>query len=259
MTPRESGSEPASPVSTSPPAHNATTTELNRSLPLIDRFARVHRSIRISVTDRCNIRCQYCMPAGDIQFLNEQRLLDFESITQFVSAVSEAGIRKVRITGGEPLMRPRLEELIAKLNAIPTIEDIALTTNGMLLADKAEALRDAGLKRINISLDTLRDETFRRLSRRDGLDKVLAGIAAATERTHWEVRLNALVMRDINLDEVYELVEFAGERGLTMRFIEFMPLDADRAWTTEQMVSGAELRERLQSRFGIDLDRLYSS
>ncbi len=218
-------------------------------LPLIDSFGRLHRSLRISVTDRCNIRCQYCMPEI-ASFMQSDKLLSFEEIHALVEVVATLGIRKLRITGGEPLMRPNLARLLSMLSGVKGIEDIALTTNGMLLADQISELAAAGLKRVNISLDTLSEETFRKLSRREGLDAVLAGIEAALAQPGMGVRLNALVMRDINLDDVYALVEFARERKITLRFIEFMPLDAERSWNRQQMVSGAELRAALEERYG---------
>lgn len=218
-------------------------------LPLVDRFGRVHRSLRISVTDRCNIRCQYCMPEV-ATFLSSNKLLTFEQITQFVQAVVPLGIQEVRITGGEPLMRPGLAELFRMLRSIDQLADIALTTNGMMLSEQLDGLVEAGLRRINISLDTLNEEVFQRLSRRQGLDKVLDGIDAAASDSRVKVRLNALVMRDVNLSEVLDLVAFARDRLLPLRFIEFMPLDAERAWNRSQMVSGKEMRERIATRFG---------
>ncbi len=238
------------PAGTLPLPGNGPASSLPlKKLPLVDRFDRVHRSLRLSVTDRCNIRCQYCMPEL-ASFLPHQHLLSFDEIESFVRTVATLGIHEVRITGGEPLMRPNLASLIKRLASISTLTDIALTTNGMLLSEQLSDLVAAGLKRINISLDTLSDEIFRRLSRRDGLEQVLAGIDAAAGHPQVTVRLNALVMRDINLCEVVELVEFATERGLPMRFIEFMPLDAERAWSRKQMVTGQELRELLSRRFG---------
>jgi GTP 3',8-cyclase len=217
---------------------------------LVDRFGRVHRSLRISVTDVCNIRCQYCMPAEGAQFLPQNRLLTFDQIERFVRTVSAAGIRKIRITGGEPLMRPRLKELIERLAAIEGLEDLAITTNGMLLADQLPGLVQAGLKRINISLDTLSEATFKTLSRRDGLNKVLEGIAATKSFEHLRVRLNALILREINFEDVIPLAEFARAQHLPLRFIEFMPLDAERAWASQRVVTGAELRSLLSDRFG---------
>jgi GTP 3',8-cyclase len=226
-------------------------------LPLVDGFGRVHRSLRISVTDRCNIRCQYCMPEV-ASFLPTNQLLTFEEIAQFVQIAATFGIRDVRITGGEPLMRPNLEQLLNKLRDIPNIGALALTTNGMLLADQLGGLVAAGLRRVNISLDTLNEQVFRKLSRRAGLDRVLAGIEAAASDPRLEVRLNALVMREVNYDGVLELIDFARQRDLPIRFIEFMPLDAERAWNRTQMVSGDEMRGRLSGRFGalVPLERI---
>ncbi len=218
--------------------------------PLVDRFGRVHRSLRVSVTDVCNIRCLYCMPGENVRFLPKDRLLSFEQIELFVRAATEVGIRKIRITGGEPLTRPNLHQLIRHLNAIDKVADIALTTNGMLLKEQVDALTQAGLKRVNISLDTLREETFQRLSRRDGIDRVIEGIDAAVDDQRLNVKLNALVLRDVNTDDILPLVDFANKRKIEMRFIEFMPLDADGAWSKETLVSGQQVRETIAAEFG---------
>lgn len=220
------------------------------SLPLLDQHHRIHRSMRISVTDVCNIRCQYCMPDGPVQFLPNNQLLSYQQIAQIAAVCSELGIEKYRITGGEPLARPNLHELFESLAKIPGIKDVALTTNGMMLKDQVAALVAAGLRRVNISLDTLQEETFQKLSRRSGLSRVLEGIEAALDQPQLSVRLNALVLRDVNLNDVVELVLFANSRKVTMRFIEFMPLDASRSWTQSRMVSGSELRQLLSDRVG---------
>ena len=217
--------------------------------PLVDSFGRVHESLRISVTDACNIRCRYCMPETVLGFLPQHRLLKYESIARIVSIFARAGIHKVRLTGGEPLMRPNLEKLIEQIAVVPGLQQIAMTTNAMLLADKVDSLEKAGLTHVNISLDTLRESAFQEISRRDGLDKVLAGIDAAVASS-LKVRLNALVLREINLQDCVPLVEFARQRNLFIRFIEFMPLDADRQWSKEQVVNGQELRQHLESHFG---------
>jgi cyclic pyranopterin phosphate synthase len=217
--------------------------------PLIDSFGRVHESLRVSVTDACNIRCRYCMPETVASFLPQHRLLSFDSIARVVSVLARSGIRKVRLTGGEPLMRPNLERLVDKLAKIQGLAQIAMTTNAMLLSDRVSALESAGLTHINISLDTLREAAFKRISRRDGLDAVLRGIESAVA-TKLVVRLNALLMRDINLQDCIPLVEFARTKNLFIRFIEFMPLDADRQWSQDQVVSGTELRSVLESHFG---------
>ena len=228
---------------------NAATIRTDGLPPLLDGFGRVHESLRISVTDACNIRCRYCMPETVLGFLPQHRLLSYDSIVRIVSILERAGVSKVRLTGGEPLMRPNLEQLVEKLSGISGLRQIAMTTNAMLLADKVESLQNAGLTHVNISLDTLRASAFKEISRRDGLDKVLEGIDAAVE-SKLHVRLNALVLREINLQDCVPLVEYARSRGLFIRFIEFMPLDADRQWSQDQVVNGNELRTHLESHFG---------
>ncbi len=218
--------------------------------PLIDRFGRVHTALRISVTDRCNIRCQYCMPDGPLQFLASSKLLSFDAIERFVRILAQAGVRKIRITGGEPLLRPNLHELIARLASLVGVSDLALTTNGMLLKEKAQALADAGLRRINISLDTLTETTFEKISRRQGLHQVLDGIHAAKEISGLQIRLNALVLKHINQDDILPLSHFARSLDIPIRFIEFMPLDADRKWDGSQMLSGQQIRNLLEVAFG---------
>jgi GTP 3',8-cyclase len=216
---------------------------------LIDRFGRVHTSLRVSVTDACNIRCRYCMPAEVGGFLAQEKLLSYDSIERVVGVLARAGIRKVRLTGGEPLMRPNLPRLVEKLAKLDGLSQIAMTTNGMMLADSLDDLMAAGLTHINISLDTLQEATFRRLTRRDGLERVLQGVEAAVASSA-VVRLNALVLRDLNLSDCVPLVHFAREKGIVIRFIEFMPLDAERAWNHSQMVSGEELRATIEAEFG---------
>jgi GTP 3',8-cyclase len=219
-------------------------------LPLVDRYQRVHRAMRISVTDVCNIRCQYCMPDGEVKFLAKDRHLSYSQIARVVQVCAGLGIKDYRLTGGEPLVRPGLHELISSLLEIRGVADVALTTNGMLLKDQLPQLVAAGLRRVNISLDTLSEDTFKRLSRRAGLHLVLEGIEAALSEPRLQVRLNALVLRDVNLPDIIELVQFAKTRQITMRFIEFMPLDAERTWNQTRMVAGQELRELLASHFG---------
>jgi cyclic pyranopterin phosphate synthase len=218
--------------------------------PLIDSLGRVHTNLRISVTDRCNIRCFYCMPEENVRFLPRREILSFEEIERFVRVVARMGVNKLRLTGGEPLVRHDLADLIRRLAAIQGIEDIALTTNGILLAEQAQALKDAGLKRINISLDTLSEETFRRISRRDGLDRVLAGIHAAARVGFEKIKLNAVAIKGITEPEVVPLTNFARQHGMEMRFIEFMPLDAEDQWNHDQVLSGAEIRRLIEEAIG---------
>ena len=218
---------------------------------LIDRFGRLHTSVRLSVTDRCNIRCFYCMPAVDAEFVEKSRLLSFEEIARLASLlVNRCGVRDIRLTGGEPLVRRQLDRLIAMLSRIEGLADLSLTTNGILLGEQAWGLRQAGLKRINISLDTLDEKVFQRISRRSGLEKTIAGIDRAIECGFESIKLNALAIRGITEQEVGRLVEFALQRQVTIRFIEFMPLDADRAWRTDNVLDGDSLLQMIESRFG---------
>jgi len=217
---------------------------------LIDSYGRVHTNLRISVTDRCNIRCFYCMPHDDVQFKPRGELLRFEEIERYVRVVAPMGVNKLRITGGEPLVRAELPKLVSALSRIPGIEDLAMTTNGMLLPRHAKALKEAGLHRLNISLDGLSEETFRRISRRDGLDRVLSGIEAAKSEGFKQIRLNAVAIRKVNEHEIVPLARFAREQDLELRFIEFMPLDAEQNWQDEHVLSGDEIRARLEAAIG---------
>lgn len=223
---------------------------MTRNEPLVDRLGRVHSSLRLSVTDRCNIRCFYCMPQEDVQFQPRSEILTFEEIEAFVRAVVPLGIRRLRLTGGEPLVRSELPELVRRLAAIDGIEELAMTTNGLLLGEQAEALRAAGLQRINISLDALSEANFFRIARRTGLQRVLDGIAAA-QRVGWrKIRLNAVAIRGITEAEAIPLVDFARRHGLEMRFIEFMPLDAEQKWQNDLVLDGEQLRRMLEREFG---------
>ncbi len=218
--------------------------------PLIDSFGRVHTNLRISVTDRCNIRCFYCMPADNVHFKPRHELLTFEEIERFVQVAVHLGVDKVRITGGEPLVRQDLDRLVRKLASIEGIRDIALTTNGMLLTEQAQALKDAGLQRVNISLDCLDRDTFVKIARRDGLQQTLDGIAAAQRVGFEKIRLNAVAIRGLSEPQIVPLGQFARQHGLEMRFIEFMPLDADGNWDDEQVLTGARIREMLEEHIG---------
>ena len=217
---------------------------------LIDSFGRLHNNVRISVTDRCNIRCFYCMPEQDVVFLPRRDVLTFEETERFVRVAARLGINKVRITGGEPLVRRGLPVLIEKLRRVPGIRDIGLTTNGILLAAQAQALYDAGLKRINISLDTLNADKFREITRRDGFEKVLEGIFEAKRVGFQPVKINAVAIRGVTEDEVVPLGQFAREHDVELRFIEFMPLDAENNWQREKVLFAHEVLELLTSAFG---------
>lgn len=215
--------------------------------PLVDSLGRVHTNLRISVTDRCNIRCFYCMPDENVRFKPRSEILSFEEIERFVRVVAAMGVRKLRLTGGEPLVRADMPGLIGRLATIPGIDDIAMTTNGILLADHAQALKAAGLHRLNISLDALSEETFRRISRRDGLDRVLAGIAAGKAAGFKKIRLNAVAIRGTTEPEIVPLASFAREHGMEMRFIEYMPLDAENQWDHHQVLTGEEIRRTIEA------------
>ena len=218
--------------------------------PIVDSFGRVHTNLRISVTDRCNIRCFYCMPDNDVQFKPREELLSFEEIARFARVASRLGVDRLRITGGEPLVRADLPTLIRRLGDIPGIHDIALTTNGILLDKYAESLKAAGLQRVNISLDTMHKSTFRQIARRDGLDRVLDGIAAAQRVGFEKIRLNAIAIQGLTEPEIVPLAEFSRQRNLELRFIEFMPLDADGQWQSDQVLSGQRIRAILEAAFG---------
>lgn len=222
----------------------------SHAAPLVDSFGRVHTDLRISVTDRCNIRCFYCMPNENVQFKPQHELLTFEELERFVRAAATLGITKLRLTGGEPLVRRDLPVLVEKLAQVAGIDDLALTTNGILLAEQADALKQAGLRRINISLDALDEPTFRRIARRDGLQQVLAGIAAAQRVGFEKIKLNAVAIRGLTEEQIVPLGRFARERGLELRFIEYMPLDAERTWQNEQVLSGDEILATLETEFG---------
>lgn len=230
--------------------HGDSAIKPSSRTSLVDSFGRVHDSLRLSVTDRCNLRCLYCMPESADDFEDPASLLSFDAIERVVRVLSEAGVRKVRFTGGEPLLRRGLVELVARLAALPGIEDLAITTNGMRLPALAAGLRRAGLRRVNISLDALNEESFQRVTRRRGLDQVLAGIDAALAQNFDEIRLNALAIRGLNEEQILPLAHFARDRGLLLRFIEYMPLGADRSWQPEQMLSGEAIRRRIEEALG---------
>ena len=222
----------------------------NTRLPIVDGFGRVHSALRISVTDRCNIRCFYCMPNESVKFLPSRQILTFEEIEEFVEILAELGVNKLRITGGEPLVRSQLYKLIQKLVAVPGIDDVALTTNGMLLAEQAKSLYDAGLMRLNVSLDTLQETVFQKITRRRGLDRVLNGIRVAKQVGFSKVRINAIAMAGLTEPEIIPLAEFARQEDLELRFIEFMPLDADQAWQPNKVLAGEDVKKMIQQHIG---------
>jgi cyclic pyranopterin phosphate synthase len=222
--------------------------------PLLDGFGRVHRDLRISVTDRCNFRCTYCMPAEGLAWLPRDQVLTFEEIERISRVcVERFGIDSIRLTGGEPTVRAHLPVLVGKLAALGA--DLALTTNGATLRLIAGDLVAAGLRRVNISLDTLRRDRFAELTRRDQLESVLDGIEAAKEAGLDPVKVNAVVMRGVNDDEVLDLATFGRDRGVVVRFIEWMPLDADRHWESDAVVSQDEILRTIDAVYPVEAIR----
>jgi cyclic pyranopterin phosphate synthase len=220
-------------------------------IPLVDAHARRVRDLRISITDRCNFRCTYCMPSEGMDWLPRDQLLTYEEIARIARVcVTRFGFESIRLTGGEPLIRAHIVRLVELLS--PLGVDLALTTNGVKLPEAAHDLAAAGLQRVNISLDSLRRDVFLALTRRDELDRVLAGIDAALDAGMSPVKVNCVVMRGVNDDEVVDLAAFGREKGVGMRFIEFMPLDADEAWSRDKVVPAAEILERIDAAFPLE-------
>ncbi len=239
--PRIRSQDPAARVTVSP-----------RSRVLADSFGRVATDLRVSLTDRCNLRCTYCMPAEGLDWMpHDQVLTDDEMVRLITIGVTLLGIRTVRLTGGEPLLRKNLERLVADISALAPRPVVALTTNGIGLAARAEALAAAGLTRINVSLDTLNPATFKQLTRRPRLDDVLAGVAAARRAGLNPVKINSVLMRGVNDHEAADLLSWAMTEQVHLRFIEQMPLDAQHAWDRTQMITAADIREQLAQQFGL--------
>ncbi len=222
-------------------------------MTLVDPHGRVHRDLRISLTDHCNLRCTYCMPAEGVAWLPRADLLTPAELMRIVRVGLGEGITEVRLTGGEPLLRPDIVEIVARIHALQLPDgghpDVSMTTNGIGLARTAEALADAGLTRVNISLDTLRPDRFHALTRRDRHADVLAGISAAASAGLHPVKINALLMRGVNDDEAADLLAWALDHGHELRFIEQMPLDAGHTWTRTSMITAAEIHALLAERF----------
>ncbi|MFZ0217429.1 MAG: GTP 3',8-cyclase MoaA [Candidatus Dormiibacterota bacterium] len=217
---------------------------------LLDSYGRRADDLRISVTDRCNFRCVYCMPAEGLRWLAREDILRFEEITRLARIfVRRYGVRTIRLTGGEPLVRVHLEDLVGALSELAPDLDITMTTNGVLLGRKARALREAGLRRVNISLDTLHLDRFRDIARSDAFAKVMEGIEAAEEAGLWPIKLNVVVMKGSNDDEAADFARLAREKGYEVRFIEFMPLDGDDTWSNDLVVPSRRLQEQIEDQF----------
>ena len=218
--------------------------------PLVDSWGREIRSLRVSVTDKCNFRCRYCMPAEGLEWLPREEILSFEEIARLVRVLSEMGVDEVRLTGGEPLVRRDLPVLVSFLAEIPGVRDLSLTTNGVLLDRLASPLVEAGLRRLNVSLDSLSHVRFAEITRRDALDRVLAGLEEAERyRELRPIKVNCVAMRGFTEEEVPALAELARRKPYVVRFIEFMPLDADEAWREDEVLTGGEIRALIEERW----------
>ena len=227
------------------------------SEPLVDGFGRVHRALRLSVTDRCNLRCRYCMPAEGMDWLPKDQVLDFDEIERLVRLLAGMGVTDIRVTGGEPLVRRDLSTLVGRITAIDGIREVSITTNAVLLADQVDDLVAAGLARVNVSVDSLDPERFAAITRRDDLTRVLEGLAACERHeTLRPIKVNAVLLRGLSEPDVLPLAEFARNRPYVVRFIEVMPLDAPRGWERESVLSGAEVRAMVEARWPlVSLDR----
>lgn len=222
------------------------------STKLIDTFGREHKDLRVSLTDKCNLRCTYCMPAEGVEWLPSQHILSAKELTKIIDLLCQLGIKEVRLTGGEPLLRPDILEIVEAIASIKNAPEISLTTNGIRLAPLANGLVKAGLKRINISLDTLRADRFKLLSRRDGLEDVIAGVKAAIVAGLKPIKINTVLMPGINDDEAVELVKWAISLKLQLRFIEQMPLDAQHSWNRDSMITASQIKEKLLKEFELE-------
>ena len=240
---------------------------MTRTGPLADSHGRILRDLRVSLTDRCNFRCLYCLPETEAarnfyrghwakmpnpapigrEWLPREKILSFEEIERVIRITTSLGIQKIRLTGGEPLLRHDVEQLVARIAIIPGVQDLAMTSNGFLFPQKAHALRDAGLQRVSFSLDSLDRDNFKKITGRDGLGELLESITMAQQLGFHPVKVNAVIIREINDHEIESLAGFAREKNLSLRFIEFMPLDSARAWQKEMVVTGGEILKRLQA------------
>jgi cyclic pyranopterin phosphate synthase len=230
-----------------------TATEEVTQLGLADRFGRIATDLRVSLTDRCNLRCSYCMPEEGLDWLAKPELLTDDEVVRLVSvAVRLLGVHEIRFTGGEPLLRRGLVGIVARTAELLPRPQVSLTTNGIGLARQAQALKDAGLDRVNVSLDTIRPDTFQQLARRDRIKDVLAGLEAAQAAGLTPVKVNAVLMRGVNEKQAPELLEFCLERGYELRFIEQMPLDAQHGWNRATMVTADEILAQLAEPFGLE-------
>lgn len=216
---------------------------------LMDSFGRIARKLRISLTDRCNMQCKYCMPQGNVHWFKEEEVLTYDEIIRLVSILAELGVEKIRLTGGEPLLRPKLEDLVISLKRINAIKSVSMTTNGLLLRDKVKRLKEAGLDSVNISLDSFRATRFKEITGIDGLDKVMDSIDAA-DSAGLKVKINTVIIRGWNEDEIVDFAEFVRTSGHSVRFIEFMPLDGTGMWQPGLVFAKKEMIEVITKNIG---------
>ena len=232
-----------------PSAIGAGTLLGSRHQMLADAFHRPIKDLRISVTDRCNFRCTYCMPLDEYEWIDRAEILTYEEITRLARVFVSLGVEKIRLTGGEPLLRRNLEELVSSLSAIEGIGELCLTTNGASLAEKVQALSAAGLRRVNVSIDTLDPDKFRAMTKRGDLEKVLEGLFAAKEAGLHPIKINAVIEKGVNDDDIIDLVEFSRKHGFAMRFIEYMDVGNANEWTTGKLVPAKQVLETIAARY----------
>jgi len=233
------------------PLQEDDMSEVPTSGPLVDNYGRRIKNMRISVTDKCNFRCTYCMPAEGLPWLNKTEILSYEEIERIARVAVRLGIEQIRLTGGEPLVRRDVPELVRMLKTIEGLHSVSITTNGILLKQQAHALAEAGLTRVNVSLDSLVREKFTKLTRRDQMDRVLEGLEEIEQYAEIRpIKINAVAIRDFSEAEVLDFVRFARRKAYVMRWIEFMPLDADQQWRKDDILTGGEIKALIEAAYG---------
>lgn len=249
--PRPNGNQRMTASQIAPPLDTTAAMAQRSPFTLVDLQRRTVKYLRVSATDRCNYRCTYCMPAQGVPVVPRSELCTFEELRRIVSVFVDIGVTKVRITGGEPLARRGIVDLVGQLARIDGVDDLAMTTNGHLLAELAQPLADAGLRRVNVSLDTLDPQTFAKITRLGDVGRVLRGLSAARAAGLGPVKINAVVLRGVNDEQVADLLDYAAAEGHVLRFIEYMPIGVDDYWGPDSFVPHAEIRERLAERWDV--------